>query len=259
MITDLKKWALILETTSNSDYSLVWDKAEKFMPDDPDVIEDLYNSSSVDDVLDILTNYADDDVLYGYGQDFVGDDFNIYDLATYLYDNIVSVYQSDINESRKLTSEEREVFLYLNELRDSGVTNMYGAVPYIMAVFPHIEKAEAVKLLTLWMKNFNPDGDYDVINENSALAVLNQNVTEAMVSGTSFINAVEAVNDMTNIFNLLYDEGYINKNGDLEDDVKFDDVLNALLEYGIHPNAKTIDELKTDLFEVIDVLEQFKK
>lgn len=47
---------------------------------------------------------------------------------------------------------------YLEELRRSGVTNMYGAVPYLMEEFD-LDKNEAREILTDWMKNYNPN-DY---------------------------------------------------------------------------------------------------
>lgn len=48
---------------------------------------------------------------------------------------------------------KEEVFLYLDELRESGKTNMYGACPYIQEVF-QISKSEATKLLAEWMNTF---------------------------------------------------------------------------------------------------------
>ena len=52
-----------------------------------------------------------------------------------------------------------EYWIYLEQLRRSGVTNMFGAVPYIMNEFG-VSKAEASKILSDWMKNYNPE-DYD--------------------------------------------------------------------------------------------------
>ena len=49
-------------------------------------------------------------------------------------------------------------WIYLEKLRQSGVTNMFGAVPYIMSEFG-VSKAEAREILTDWMKNYNPN-DY---------------------------------------------------------------------------------------------------
>ena len=52
----------------------------------------------------------------------------------------------------------KKTWLYLEWLRRSGQTNMYGAVPYLMEEFWFDEK-EAKKVLIDWMQNYNPD-DY---------------------------------------------------------------------------------------------------
>ena len=44
-------------------------------------------------------------------------------------------------------------FNYLNELRESGVTNMFGAADYLVAEFG-IGKSEARKILAAWMKQY---------------------------------------------------------------------------------------------------------
>lgn len=59
---------------------------------------------------------------------------------------------------------EKEVFNYLNHLRETGVTNMFGAAPYIEEEF-ELSRLESRKLLTLWMENFDEDGNYDEIKE----------------------------------------------------------------------------------------------
>ena len=46
---------------------------------------------------------------------------------------------------------KNEIFLYLEDLLDSNITNMYGAVPYIVADF-EISKYDARKVLKEWMK-----------------------------------------------------------------------------------------------------------
>jgi len=80
-----------------------------------------------------------------------------------------------IYESRQTTEIEQEVMIYLNDLRDSGETNMYGAVPYILSEFEDIyseeelNKQEASRILSLWMKNFNEDGSYSEVNENKTI------------------------------------------------------------------------------------------
>jgi hypothetical protein len=65
---------------------------------------------------------------------------------------------------RKTTEQEKEVMSYLNDLRDSGVTNMFGATPYVEQEF-EIEKREARRILQLWMSNFNEEGDYEEVKE----------------------------------------------------------------------------------------------
>ena len=49
---------------------------------------------------------------------------------------------------------------YLEKLRRSGVTNMFGAVPYLVEEFG-LDRDEAKKILTEWMENYNPD-DYNI-------------------------------------------------------------------------------------------------
>lgn len=52
-----------------------------------------------------------------------------------------------------------EYWIYLENLRRSGVTNMYGAAPYLAAAFD-LDNKEARKILIDWMENYNPE-DYD--------------------------------------------------------------------------------------------------
>lgn len=42
---------------------------------------------------------------------------------------------------------------FLDDLRDSGVTNMFGATPYIQEEFG-VDKAEAREILFDWMENY---------------------------------------------------------------------------------------------------------
>ena len=44
-------------------------------------------------------------------------------------------------------------FSYLNVLRDSGVTNMFGASPYLQNEFG-LNRSEAKKVLAAWMNSF---------------------------------------------------------------------------------------------------------
>lgn len=50
-------------------------------------------------------------------------------------------------------------WIYLENLRRSGITNMYGAAPYLMKEF-QLSQKEAIDVLVDWMKNYNRD-DYE--------------------------------------------------------------------------------------------------
>lgn len=49
-------------------------------------------------------------------------------------------------------------WIFLEKLRRSGVTNMYGAGPYLEEAFD-LNKFEARVILMDWMEHYNPD-DY---------------------------------------------------------------------------------------------------
>ena len=44
---------------------------------------------------------------------------------------------------------------YLDNLRDSVVTNMYGATSYLVVAFPELTNKEAKNILLEWMQSFN--------------------------------------------------------------------------------------------------------
>lgn len=48
---------------------------------------------------------------------------------------------------------------YLEKLRRSGITNMYGAAPYLAEEFG-LDLNQAKNILLDWMKNYNPE-DYE--------------------------------------------------------------------------------------------------
>ena len=50
-------------------------------------------------------------------------------------------------------------WLFLENLRRSGVTNMFGASPYLESAFG-LSRGEAHRVLAEWMQNYNPE-DYD--------------------------------------------------------------------------------------------------
>ena len=43
---------------------------------------------------------------------------------------------------------------FLDELRETGVTNMWGAAPYIEQEFPEVGERESEEILVYWMKSF---------------------------------------------------------------------------------------------------------
>lgn len=51
----------------------------------------------------------------------------------------------------------RKEYIYLNRLRETGATNMFGAAPYLEKAF-HLDSREARKVLMEWMQwaNENP-------------------------------------------------------------------------------------------------------
>ena len=54
---------------------------------------------------------------------------------------------------------DNKYWIFLEKLRRSGVTNMYGAAPYLQAEFD-VSNREAIKILADWMRNYN-SADYE--------------------------------------------------------------------------------------------------
>ena len=50
-------------------------------------------------------------------------------------------------------------WIYLENLRRSGVTNMYGAAPFLQEAFG-LSRREATIILADWMRNYNAE-DYE--------------------------------------------------------------------------------------------------
>ena len=72
-----------------------------------------------------------------------------------------------MSKTKAVTAYKMEQFIYLNKLRESGDTNMYGASPYLACAFS-VPRREASKVLIEWMEwvNSNPsnlDLGYDDI------------------------------------------------------------------------------------------------
>ena len=53
-----------------------------------------------------------------------------------------------------INEEWIEYYVYLEELRQSGETNMFGATPYLREEFG-LGRREAIKILGSWMDNYD--------------------------------------------------------------------------------------------------------
>jgi hypothetical protein len=51
--------------------------------------------------------------------------------------------------------DKSEMFEYLDTLRDTGVTNMFGAGAYLQQAFG-VDRREAKTVLMEWMKQYSP-------------------------------------------------------------------------------------------------------
>jgi len=60
-------------------------------------------------------------------------------------------------------------FEYLDALRDSGVTNMFGAVPYLINEFPELPMDEAKKVLKNWMDIYSERHETKRVNLGNIL------------------------------------------------------------------------------------------
>jgi len=59
-----------------------------------------------------------------------------------------------MSKTKAVTKYKMEQFIYLNKLRESGETNMYGASPYLACAFD-LTRREASKVLIEWMEWVN--------------------------------------------------------------------------------------------------------
>ena len=71
-------------------------------------------------------------------------------------DRMLESMGSETEEERYYQREQlrEEYFAYLDELRESGITNMCGARPYLVDEFG-LSKKEAGSILTEWMQTFS--------------------------------------------------------------------------------------------------------
>ena len=48
----------------------------------------------------------------------------------------------------------KKYYDFLDELRESGIVNMFGARPYLIEAFPELSREDAGKILSGWMESF---------------------------------------------------------------------------------------------------------
>ena len=56
-----------------------------------------------------------------------------------------------------------EYYVYLEKLRQSGETNMFGSAPYLREAFG-LGRREAIKILSSWMDNYEELVEKGIIN-----------------------------------------------------------------------------------------------
>ncbi len=61
------------------------------------------------------------------------------------------VQKPDFVDDRTL----EEYLDYLDFLRETGVTNMFGAAPYLMAEYPDLNQYQARAIVSYWMATFS--------------------------------------------------------------------------------------------------------
>lgn len=49
---------------------------------------------------------------------------------------------------------DEEYYEYLDQLRESGITNMFGAAPYLREEFPDLDRQMAKEIVLDWMHTF---------------------------------------------------------------------------------------------------------
>ena len=59
------------------------------------------------------------------------------------------------NKKHPIKEEWTEYYQMLEAIRRSGITNMYGAAPYLEEFCPELNEDEAVEILINWMRNYD--------------------------------------------------------------------------------------------------------
>ena len=63
------------------------------------------------------------------------------------------------NEKNPIKQEWTKNYNALEVIRESGITNMFGAAPYLREVFPELSRMESNEVLCNWMENYDTLSD----------------------------------------------------------------------------------------------------
>lgn len=58
-------------------------------------------------------------------------------------------------EGRPIKEEWKDYYQMLENIRQSGITNMFGAAPYLKEFCPELSQEEAKEILCNWMCNYD--------------------------------------------------------------------------------------------------------
>jgi hypothetical protein len=63
------------------------------------------------------------------------------------------------NEKYPIKQEWTKYYNALEVIRETGITNMFGAAPYLREVFPELSRRESNEILCNWMANYDALSD----------------------------------------------------------------------------------------------------
>lgn len=131
-----------------------------------------------------------------------------------------------LNENTRLGDvSQAEISTFLNKLRKSGKTNMFGATPHIEKEFG-ISREDAKKALSSWMKNFSSASESRV---NEGTWSLPNTVKKAQKLIAAFANAkVTGVLDLDGLYNIF------------GDDSLWDDLQNSSVDKNSEDNSTLV-------------------
>lgn len=56
---------------------------------------------------------------------------------------------------REINRKHNQYYDALEVIRKSGITNMWGAAPYLKEIFPELTRDEATNILLTWIDNYD--------------------------------------------------------------------------------------------------------